>query len=105
MYIRGVKGLRQARKNIVGTKAGNLDYLGEWHSHPKGASTKPSDDDRTVFQWISDLLAVEGRPPVMLIVADASVTLVLTGVMFMTGAMQTFSYWLLETFPGLGKLG
>jgi hypothetical protein len=25
--------------------------------------------------------------------------------MFMTGAMQTFSYWLLETFPDLGKLG
>jgi cytochrome c-type biogenesis protein len=33
------------------------------------------------------------------------VTLVLTGIMFMTGAMQTFSYWLLETFPNLGKLG
>jgi cytochrome c-type biogenesis protein len=33
------------------------------------------------------------------------VTLVLTGIMFMTGAMQTFSYWLLETFPDLGKLG
>ena len=27
------------------------------------------------------------------------------GIMFMTGAMQTFSYWLLETFPNLGKLG
>ena len=31
--------------------------------------------------------------------------LVITGVMFLTGSMQTMSYWLLETFPGLGKLG
>ena len=31
--------------------------------------------------------------------------LVLTGVAFMTGAMQTMAYWLLETFPGLANLG
>ncbi|MEI2734409.1 MAG: cytochrome c biogenesis protein CcdA [Rhodoblastus sp.] len=31
--------------------------------------------------------------------------LVATGVAFMTGGMQTLSIWLLETFPGLAKLG
>lgn len=31
--------------------------------------------------------------------------LVATGVAFMTGGMQTMSIWLLETFPGLAKLG
>jgi cytochrome c-type biogenesis protein len=31
--------------------------------------------------------------------------LVLTGIMFLTGFMQTMSYWLLETFPALGRLG
>jgi cytochrome c-type biogenesis protein len=31
--------------------------------------------------------------------------LVLTGVMFLTGSMQTFSYWILETFPSLGSVG
>ena len=31
--------------------------------------------------------------------------LVLTGVAFMTGAMQTMAYWLLETFPGLANIG
>ena len=30
---------------------------------------------------------------------------VLTGVLFLTGSMQEMSYWLLETFPGLQKLG
>jgi cytochrome c-type biogenesis protein len=31
--------------------------------------------------------------------------LVATGVLFMTGHMATASYWLLETFPALGKIG
>jgi cytochrome c-type biogenesis protein len=31
--------------------------------------------------------------------------LVLTGIAFLTGAMQSFSFWLLETFPALGQLG
>jgi cytochrome c-type biogenesis protein len=31
--------------------------------------------------------------------------LVVAGVLFLTGAIQTFSYWLLETFPSLGAIG
>jgi cytochrome c-type biogenesis protein len=31
--------------------------------------------------------------------------LVLTGIAFLTGGIATASYWLLETFPALGKLG
>jgi cytochrome c-type biogenesis protein len=31
--------------------------------------------------------------------------LVVTGVLFITGQMSALSYWLLETFPGLGTIG
>ena len=31
--------------------------------------------------------------------------LVITGLLFLTGGMQRFSFWLLETFPALGQLG
>ena len=31
--------------------------------------------------------------------------LVIAGVLFLTGGIQTASYWLLETFPALGQLG
>ena len=31
--------------------------------------------------------------------------LVIAGILFMTGGIQTASYWLLETFPVLGRLG
>jgi proteasome lid subunit RPN8/RPN11 len=71
MYIRGVRGLQRAREQIVEATAGNLDYLGEWHSHPPGSLTAPSGDDRTVFRWIDELAVADGRPPVMLIVGEA----------------------------------
>jgi cytochrome c-type biogenesis protein len=31
--------------------------------------------------------------------------LVLTGVMFLTGSISTMSFWLLEAFPALGRIG
>jgi cytochrome c-type biogenesis protein len=31
--------------------------------------------------------------------------LVVTGIMFLTGAMQDFSYWLIDYFPGLAQIG
>jgi cytochrome c-type biogenesis protein len=31
--------------------------------------------------------------------------LVLTGIAFLTGSINTMSVWLLETFPVLGKIG
>ncbi|WP_420961761.1 cytochrome c biogenesis CcdA family protein [Brucella sp. IR073] len=33
------------------------------------------------------------------------VLLVVAGLLFLTGGMQSFSFWLLETFPALGQLG
>lgn len=33
------------------------------------------------------------------------VLLILTGIAFLTGGIATASFWLLETFPALGKLG
>ena len=33
------------------------------------------------------------------------VLLVLTGIAFLTGAITTASFWLLEMFPALGRIG
>ncbi len=33
------------------------------------------------------------------------VMLVVTGILFLTGGMQAMSFWLLETFPALQKIG
>ncbi|MFW6030223.1 MAG: ThiF family adenylyltransferase [Halanaerobiales bacterium] len=39
-YIRGIDGAYDKLKNIKKITAGNLDYIGEWHSHSRGATTR-----------------------------------------------------------------
>ena len=48
-----------------------LEYIGEWHSHPRGASTMPSDFDLAAFAWLTKLMALDGLPAVMMILGDA----------------------------------
>ncbi|MGA7741100.1 MAG: ThiF family adenylyltransferase [Polyangia bacterium] len=74
LYIRGSKGLRQAVDLVSEKTHGMLEYAGEWHSHPAGASASASLDDRTVFAWISSLMEADGLPAVMMIVGDHGCT-------------------------------
>lgn len=72
-FERGAWELRELYERIEARTGGALSYLGEWHSHPRGASASPSADDRKLFAWLETLLKSEGIPPVMLIVADTEV--------------------------------
>jgi hypothetical protein len=72
LYIRGYKGLRERLQEIDGTTAGMLRYIGEWHSHPDGFGTRPSGEDKKVFQWLSDFVRVDGVPPVMAIAGEGN---------------------------------
>ena len=44
-YIRGSAGLKTAVDDITRRTANVVGYLGEWHSHPDGASCTPSQHD------------------------------------------------------------
>jgi hypothetical protein len=50
---------------------GMLQYVGEWHSHPDGCSTNPSNDDLKVFSWLTEHMIGDGLPAVMAIVGEA----------------------------------
>lgn len=69
-YIRGVEGLPERLTHISQVTAGQLGYLGEWHSHPVGCSTLPSTDDRTLFEWLRDHRQYDGFPPFIAIAGD-----------------------------------
>lgn len=69
-YIRGAVGLVEAVGNIKTTTAHQLGYVGEWHSHPRGASLTPSGDDEMLFAWLSDHRRFDGLPAVMAIFGD-----------------------------------
>lgn len=66
-YIRGVKGIKERLESIGEKTAGNLQYLGEWHSHPEGAKLKPSEHDKKLFQWLEGYMKRESLPPIMAI--------------------------------------
>ena len=70
LYIRGYRRLRLKIEKIQQITVNELQYIGEWHSHPPGCSVKPSHDDRQVFNWLSDHMKIDGLPPLMLIVGD-----------------------------------
>jgi len=70
LYIRGCKGLKEAIDQLRGRTDNQLDYIGEWHSHPKSYGTNPSDDDRKVFAWLTEHMQRDGNPPLMLIAGE-----------------------------------
>lgn len=67
MYIRGVEGLRGSVELVNEITGGELSYVGEWHSHPDGHGSDPSDDDRTAHQMIVGEMGKTGLPGVVLI--------------------------------------
>lgn len=50
--------------------AGIVDYVGEWHSHPKGYGVTPSGADAHQLAYIGVTLLSEGLPALMMIVSD-----------------------------------
>lgn len=70
LYIRGRKGLRHTVEALQEKTHGMLEYIGEWHSHPRGARTAASCDDLKVFAWLIELMQADGLPAVMMIVGD-----------------------------------
>jgi proteasome lid subunit RPN8/RPN11 len=72
-YMRGAENLAEDVERITAATAGQLHYVGEWHSHPAGHSCHPSDADQKLFAWLAEELARDGLPPLMVIVGDGGV--------------------------------
>jgi hypothetical protein len=71
LYIRGTHGLRKQLAAIEASTLSNLEYAGEWHSHPTGCTVKPSGTDMQALKHLAEEMHVEGVPAAMLIVGDS----------------------------------
>ncbi len=69
-YYRGIDGVPERMTEIHEITSGNVSYIGEWHSHPDGASLNRSADDDYLFGWLERHMHSIGRPPLMLIAGD-----------------------------------
>jgi hypothetical protein len=70
-YKRGSAGLAAAVADIADRTLLNLEYVGEWHSHPTGAGTDMSDTDKIAMKEIAGEMAKAGLPGLMLIAANS----------------------------------
>jgi len=66
-FVRGCKGLKDKVREINGITGGNLVYVGEWHSHPEGCSSRPSNDDNKAFKYQLKYMQKDGYPAIQLI--------------------------------------
>jgi len=69
-FERGAKDLKPQVDAIHLRSAGTIQYVGEWHSHPKGASARPSGDDEEVFAYLQSHLEPTGSPYAMFICGE-----------------------------------
>ncbi len=70
LYVRGAQGLRAELERIAKATFSNLEYVGEWHSHPPRCAPSPSSTDERALATLAAQMAGTGSPAVMLIVAD-----------------------------------
>jgi hypothetical protein len=70
-YIRGCCDLLPKVKVAEAATAGQVTYIGEWHSHPRGASTNASSLDLEAFAILKEQRDAECLPTLMLIIGDS----------------------------------
>ena len=88
LYIRGSEGLLKNVETIAERTGDQLAYAGEWHSHPDGCATLPSEDDLQVFGWLTDHMSTDGRPALMAIIGEGGVSSWYLGEMKKTGGRE-----------------
>lgn len=69
-FVRGVQNLRNSIDLVSERVMHQLTYIGEWHSHPRGAAAVPSIIDCDQLSLLADSLAAENRPGLMIIVGE-----------------------------------
>ncbi|WP_016761539.1 Mov34/MPN/PAD-1 family protein [Leptospira kirschneri] len=69
-FTRGTAGLSEKLSNIIERTNHIVNYIGEWHSHPQGASARPSKIDFQQISQFIEIMSIDGLPHVMLIVGE-----------------------------------
>jgi len=77
-FERGVSGLREQIADLTSETAGQLVYVGEWHSHSVRSPALPSLKDLVQLADLAAILDLNGVPGVMLIAGDEGLRFIAT---------------------------
>ncbi|MGV6851633.1 MAG: Mov34/MPN/PAD-1 family protein, partial [bacterium] len=73
-FVRGKKGIKRIIEKSETQTTGIVTYIGEWHSHPPNTSTTPSRLDVVLLDQLSNQMASDGLPCVMLIIGESTIS-------------------------------
>jgi proteasome lid subunit RPN8/RPN11 len=76
-FVRGMGGVDEMMQDLHRRTAGQVRYVGEWHSHPPGHSARPSAIDGRQLDWLAALMGMDAMPGLMVIAADGQVAVIL----------------------------
>ncbi len=74
-FIRGVAGVHESIERAAALTANIIEYVGEWHSHPRNSSALPSSTDVGLLASLTNTLAIDGVPALMIIVGEADISI------------------------------
>ena len=69
-FERGIVGIKERLQEVNDATSGQVRYVGEWHTHPRGHDARPSMTDLEQLMGLQEELRREGIPPVMLIIGE-----------------------------------
>jgi integrative and conjugative element protein (TIGR02256 family) len=69
-FDRGTRGVKPAIMEVEQATMRHITYIGEWHTHPAGSDSEPSELDRTLLRWVTDLRQLFMMPGLLLILGD-----------------------------------
>jgi len=75
-FVRGTQGVEALMEEVRRKTAGQVRYVGEWHSHPPHASARPSPVDAHQIDWLAALMGMDSMPALMLIAADKEIAVI-----------------------------
>jgi len=75
-FERGIQGVEELLDSVRRRTAGQVRYVGEWHSHPPRASARPSTIDAQQIDWLAALMRMDSIPALMLIAGDSEFSVI-----------------------------
>lgn len=75
-FVRGARGVDEIMESVQRRTAGQVRYVGEWHSHPIGTTARPSSIDAMQIDWLAALTGMDTMPALMVIAADTELAVV-----------------------------
>ena len=77
-FVRGSAGVQEYLDRIQDQSAGQVRYIGEWHSHPPRTTTLPSPTDLVQLDWLASLFDMDTLPALMLLAGGSDMRLILS---------------------------